>query len=84
MRAACEGVMGVIEPDGFVVKSVYKEAALQHCHGLSIYFPQREVSDTYRQLDFVKDTSWGAFLDKFVSSTRRADRAERQRSEDAA
>ncbi len=84
VRAACEGVMGVIEPDGFVVKSVYKEAALQHCHGLSIYFPQREVSDTYRQLDFVKDTSWGAFLDKFVSSTRRADRAERQRSEDAA
>ncbi|HEX7176187.1 MAG TPA: clostripain-related cysteine peptidase [Pyrinomonadaceae bacterium] len=75
VRSACEEVMKTVGPDEFVVKSVYKEAALQYCYGLSIYFPQKEVSRTYQNLDFVKDTRWGAFLDAFVSTTRRPDRA---------
>ena len=76
VRAACQGVMNAISREGFVLKSVYRETAVQYCYGLSIYFPQKEVSRLYQGLDFVADTRWGEFLNEFVSKTRRPDRTD--------
>ena len=67
--------MKVVRADGFVLKSVYRDAVMQYCYGLSIYFPQREVSRSYRGLDFAVDTRWADFLDGFVNRTRRPDRS---------
>lgn len=74
VRDACEAVMKVVRADGFVLKSVYRDAVMQYCYGLSIYFPQREVSRSYRGLDFAVDTRWADFLDGFVNRIRRPDR----------
>ena len=43
--------------------------------GLSIYFPQKEISKLYRTLDFTKKTSWQRFLERYLAGVRRRDRA---------
>jgi hypothetical protein len=58
----------------------------QYSTGLSVYFPWcndavkaknangRSELDSYQELLFSRETSWGAFLDAYLSATRRAPR----------
>lgn len=69
IKSACQSVMEVI--GDFVISSGYKGASVEHSHGLSIYFPQKELSPLYRTLDFTKKTSWGKFIGAYMSNTRR-------------
>ena len=71
VQSACQQVREVLSSGGFVVQSGYKGARLQHSHGLSIYFPQKNISSLYATLDFTKQTSWDEFLREYQSSTRR-------------
>ncbi len=71
IKAACQGVKKSIRPNGMVISSGYKGAAVKHSNGLSIYFPLKSISPLYRTLDFAKRTSWGRFLQAYVTSARR-------------
>ena len=44
-----------------------KAASVAHSHGLSIYFPKRQISPLYGTLDFTKISAW----DEFVAPTLR-------------
>jgi hypothetical protein len=58
----------------------------QYSTGLSVYFPWcndavkakgangRSELEAYQELTFSRETSWGAFLDAYLSATRRAPR----------
>ena len=73
IRAACSAVKNAIQHDGVVIRSGYKGGNVKHSNGLSIYFPQKNLSSLYATLDFTKKTSWGKFLEKYISYTRRPD-----------
>jgi hypothetical protein len=73
IRAACSAVKNAIQRDGVVIGSGYKGENVKHSNGLSIYFPQRSLSSLYSSLDFTKKTSWGKFLERYISYTRRPD-----------
>jgi hypothetical protein len=73
IRAACNAVKKGIQRDGIVIRSGYKGKNVKHSNGLSIYFPQKSLSSLYAILDFTKETSWGMFLQKYISYTRRPD-----------
>jgi hypothetical protein len=71
IRAACNAVKDAIQPDGVVIRSGYKGGNVKHSNGLSIYFPQKRFSSLYSALDFTRKTSWGKFLERCISYTRR-------------
>jgi hypothetical protein len=71
IRAACNAVKDAIQPDGVVIRSGYKGGNVKHSNGLSIYFPQKRLSSLYSVLDFTRRTSWGKFLERCISYTRR-------------
>jgi hypothetical protein len=71
IKAPCQRVKKTIRPDGVVISSGYKGAAVKHSNGLSIYFPLKSISPLYRTLDFTKKTAWGKFLQAYVSFARR-------------
>ncbi len=73
IRAACSAVENMIQRDGVVIRSGYKGKNVKHSNGLSIYFPQKSLSSLYATLDFTKKTSWGKFLERCISYTRRPD-----------
>jgi hypothetical protein len=73
IREACSAVKNAIQRDGVIIRSGYKGKKVEHSNGLSIYFPQKSLSSLYATLDFTKKTSWGKFLEKYISHTRRPD-----------
>jgi len=73
IRAACSAVKNMIQRNGVVIRSGYKGKNVKHSNGLSIYFPQKSLSSLYATLDFTKKTSWGKFLERRISYTRRPD-----------
>ena len=73
IRAVCSAVKNMIQRDGVVIRSGYKGKNVKHSNGLSIYFPQKSLSSLYATLDFTKKTSWGKFLERCISYTRRPD-----------
>jgi hypothetical protein len=73
IRIACSEVKNAIQGGGIVIRSGYKGKNVKHSNGLSIYFPQKRLSSLYATLDFTKKTSWGKFLERCISYTRRPD-----------
>ncbi len=45
--------------------------AVSHSYGVSIYFPARNVSLLYANLDFTQDSSWDEFLAAYRNAIRR-------------
>ncbi|RPI36162.1 MAG: peptidase C11 [Nitrospiraceae bacterium] len=74
IKTACKDVKDALRPDVFVIQSGYKGAKVKHSNGLTIYFPQKDISSLYATLDFTKKTAWGKFLQKYTSYTRRPGR----------
>jgi hypothetical protein len=71
-KTACKKVVDVVAgKDGIIVKSGYKGAAVNNSNGLAIYFPTVKVSPLYAKLDFTKKTGWGAFLEKYLTESRK-------------
>jgi hypothetical protein len=66
VRAACDAVM-TAAADAIVV-SGYKGSAVNKSHGLSIYFPKRNISPLYKTLDFTKASAWDEFLKAYIAS----------------
>ena len=72
LTTACQQVIDAIQGDtGIVTRSGCKGAQMKNSHGLAIYFPETGVSPLYANLDFVKKTGWGAFLNQYITATRR-------------
>ncbi len=71
---ACDLVKKAIQPDGFVIRSGYKGKRVEGSRGLSVYFPQKNLSQLYGSLDFTKKTAWKQFLQGYTSYTRRPGR----------
>lgn len=73
IREACAEVIDSISDpvNGVVKKSIYSGPAVQHSHGISIYFPWSEVAPAYSQFDFAKSSGWYGFLQKYCEVTRR-------------
>lgn len=69
VRRACRKVKTALKE--MVLVSRYSGPTVQYSHGLSIYFPWSEVSDTYQEFDFAYATGWYDFLQEYVSQTRR-------------
>jgi hypothetical protein len=54
--------------DAYVIKSGSLGVKVSNAKGVSIYFPQDEISPLYaKHLDFAKKNSWTKFLRAFVS-----------------
>jgi cysteine peptidase C11 family protein len=54
--------------DKHVIKNGYLGAKVANAKGVSIYFPQDEISPLYpKHLDFAKENSWTKFLKAFLS-----------------
>jgi hypothetical protein len=71
-KTACRKVIDVVAgKDGIIVKSGYKGAAVNNSNGLAIYFPTVKISPLYAKLDFTKKTGWGAFLEKYLTESRK-------------
>jgi len=71
VKAACRRVMRVISTEGFIRQSVYRGEEVQYTYGVSIYFPQVEVSRFYQKLDFAHDTHWPQFLARYIKKIQR-------------
>ncbi len=71
VQTACRKVTTALHIPGFVLQSGYKGASMQHSRGVSIYFPQKEVSSLYATLDFSKQTAWEKFLKQYKSQMSR-------------
>lgn len=54
-----------------VVQSGCKGASVKNSYGVAIYFPTISISPLYAKLDFTKKTGWGAFLNKYLTVSRR-------------
>lgn len=53
--------------DGYVVRTGHVGGEMKRASGVSIYFPEREISPLYRaNLDFAKRNAWSRFLAAFV------------------
>ncbi len=71
IKNACQKVMdAVCGPEGIVVKSGCKGAAVKNSYGVAIYFPTISLSPLYAKLDFTKKTGWGKFLNKYLTTSR--------------
>ena len=54
--------------DSYIIKNGSLGAKVANAKGVSIYFPQDEISPLYsKHLDFAKKNSWTKFLKAFVS-----------------
>jgi len=82
IKTACEAVKRAVR-DGqpgqparrFVTRSCYSGPTFQYAFGLSIFLPWfLPTPAEYRALDFVVDTEWNTFVDKYVLHSRRASR----------
>jgi hypothetical protein len=84
IRDGCSGVIGAV---GSIVKtSCVSGPGSQFSTGLSLYFPWcndavkskdptgRSEMERYQDLVFSRETRWGAFLDAYLSATRREPR----------
>lgn len=65
VREAATDVQAAVEQ--FVLHKNPCGAVVEGARGISITLPRRsEISDTYRQLDFARETSWVGFLDTYL------------------
>jgi hypothetical protein len=71
IQEACRKVKSAGGKGAFIVSAGYKGAKVAHSHGVSIYFPAKKLSLLYKTLDFAKATTWLAFLEAYLQSTRR-------------
>src|SRR5262249_24905521 len=79
LKGNCEAITDCFDhPPKVVLKSCYTGPAVQHSHGLSIYFPwSAEAIDNdlgkYKKLKFADPdvTGWADFLEKYLIKTRR-------------
>ncbi|MFN8442505.1 MAG: clostripain-related cysteine peptidase [Caldilineaceae bacterium] len=60
VQAACEGVLRAVQTT--VLTSAFNAKQMRGSHGISIYYPQRELSPLYNRLDFAKKSKWDEFL----------------------
>ena len=66
VKSAAQGVGVAL--DSYVLKSGSLGVNVANAKGVSIYFPQDEISPLYKKhLDFAKKNSWTKFLNAFVS-----------------
>ena len=66
IKAAAQGVRAAL--DSYVLKSGHLGVNVANAKGVSIYFPQDQISPLYKKhLDFAKKNSWTKFLNAFVS-----------------
>jgi hypothetical protein len=80
IKDACSDLIKFIEDDNNIFVEFAKHGdGVRFAHGLGIYFPQSEVSATYRHLDFVKAATggepsakkWGTFIKDYIDATTR-------------
>jgi hypothetical protein len=63
VRSACDDVKASAK--ALVLRAGFKGAAMKNSNGVSIYFPEDEISPLYATLDFAKKSRWPAFLRKY-------------------
>jgi hypothetical protein len=66
VKSAAQDVSATL--DKYVIRNGHLGATVANAKGVSIYFPQDEISPLYtKHLDFAKKNSWTMFLKAFVS-----------------
>ena len=71
MAEKAQVVLDALAPTGkgrFVLAEGHCGQGLEHSHGVSIYFPVREVSPFYRRLDFASETYWDDLLQQVLGT----------------
>ena len=71
LQSACQDVIDAAKIGQFVVASGYKGQPMAGSHGVSIYFPTKQISPLYAKLDFVQNTAWDEFLRAYITATTR-------------
>jgi hypothetical protein len=64
MRPACDKIRAALKK--VVIAAGAKGARVAHSHGMSIYFPKKEVCRLYANLDFAKSGAWAAFIKDYT------------------
>lgn len=54
----------------FVLAAGSKGASVSSSNGISIYFPQDQISPLYARLDFARNNKWNEFLKGYLSALR--------------
>jgi hypothetical protein len=67
--AACDAVERQGVPP-FVVAAGAKGSTVANSNGVSIYFPQDEISPLYAKLDFARNNKWNEFLKGYLAALR--------------
>jgi hypothetical protein len=74
IRAACERTVDAARQ--MIISSGFKGDTMQHSNGLSIYFPERDMSNLCLKLDVAKSSRWNEFLSAYARAlTRRGQQA---------
>jgi hypothetical protein len=71
LQSACQDVIDAAKIGQFVVASGYKGQPMAGSHGVSIYFPTKQISPLYAKLDFTQNTAWDEFLRAYITATTR-------------
>jgi len=69
VRAACDRTIEAAR--AMIVRSGSKGDTMQHSNGLSIYFPERGMSNLYLKLDIAKSSRWNEFLSAYAQALTR-------------
>jgi hypothetical protein len=69
VRTACDRAMAAVAE--VVLQSGFKGDKMKHSNGLSIYFPERDMSDLYLKLDMAKAGRWNEFLEAYAGALTR-------------
>ena len=65
--AGCDAVERQGVPS-FVLAAGFKGAGQANSNGVSIYFPQDDISPLYAKLDFARNNKWNEFLRKYLDA----------------
>lgn len=69
IRAACSRTIEAARR--MIVRSGFKGDTMKHSNGLSIYFPERDMSNLYLKLDIAKSSRWNEFLSAYAQALTR-------------
>ena len=71
LQQRAQAVMACISPAGpgrLVCAEAHRGARLANSHGISIYFPEHEMSPFYKRLDFASETLWDDMLHRLMAA----------------
>ncbi|MEW9551398.1 clostripain-related cysteine peptidase [Nonomuraea sp. NPDC050783] len=69
LASVADKLLAMHHPGGFVIQEAHQGRKVEHCGGLSAYFPvDRTISRSYAELGLARHTEWGDFLQEYANA----------------